>query len=171
MREWLKPDYRIESVRELTVEWLTDTRLRGLLVDLDDTLLDDHAPVCAPEILVWVEELRAAGLGLCVVSNSGRRRVASVAETFAPPLPFVCDARKPMTGGLRAALRRLDLPAANVALVGDQLFTDVLGGRRAGVRTILVRSTARTARDEGWLTRLKRPLERFVLGEPLSGRR
>ena len=171
MLEGLRPVHRIESVCELSLDWLAREELRGLLVDLDDTLLDDRARVCAPDIRAWLGTLRAAGLRVCVVSNSGRRRVTSVTGTFEPPLPFVCCAGKPMTGGLRAALRVLALPVANVALVGDQLFTDVLGGHRVGVRTILVRSTARERGGEGWLTRLKRPFERLVLGEALSRKR
>jgi uncharacterized protein len=163
----LTPHHRLDSVGQITPEWLHGLGVRGLLVDLDCTLVDDRASECTGAAVAWVGRMRAAGVPLCIVSNSGRERVAPLAGHPDLRLPFVCRARKPLTGGLHAALRRLELPACAVAVVGDQLFTDVLGGRLLGARTILVRPTTREVRDEKWATRWKRPLEQLLLrGRP-----
>jgi HAD superfamily phosphatase (TIGR01668 family) len=110
-------------------------------------------------VTAWVEGLRAAGIGVCIVSNSGPARVAPVAAVL--DVPYVANAAKPLRRGIDAGLRTLARPANDVALVGDQLFTDVWGGRRSRLLTILVEP--RSA-DQTLLTRLKRPLEWLVDG-------
>jgi HAD superfamily phosphatase (TIGR01668 family) len=163
----LTPHHRLDSVGQITPEWLRGLGVRGLLVDLDCTLVDDRDSECPRAAVAWVGRMRSASVPLCIVSNSRRERVAPMAGHPDLRLPFVCGARKPLTGGLRAALLRLELPACAVAVVGDQVFTDVLGGRLLGARTILVRPTTREARDKRWATQWKRPLERLLLrGRP-----
>jgi HAD superfamily phosphatase (TIGR01668 family) len=162
----LTPHHCVSSVLELTPAWLRGAGVSGLLVDLDCTLLEDKASSCSKETVAWLRSLRAAGLRLCIVSNSGRRRVAPIATHLDVRLPFVCGARKPMTGGLRAGLAALGLPTSAAVVVGDQVFTDVLGGRLLGIRTILVRAVGldrSSDTGEGWLTRCKRPFERLLL--------
>ena len=106
-----------------------------MLADLDGTLVGDHQQDVAGSVTAWVDDLRAAGIGVCIVSNSGPARVAPVAAVL--DVPYVAHAAKPLRRGIDAGLRTLARPANDVALVGDQLFTDVWGGRRSRLLTIL----------------------------------
>ncbi len=153
------PDYRVSGVQELTPERLRQWGLSALLLDVDCTLTR-YRQDAPPAVAAWVAELRAAGVGLCLVSNGLGPRIARFAERLG--LPCIFNALKPLPWGVRAALRRLQAAPAHTAMVGDQLFADVMAGRWAGVRTILV--TPIHPEDEPWFTRLKRGPERFVLG-------
>ena len=142
------PHYRVSGVQELTPERLRQWGLSALLLDVDCTLTR-YRQDAPPEVVAWVAELRRAGTGLCLVSNGLSRRIARFAERLA--LPCVFRAMKPLPWGVRAALRQLQAAPAKTAMVGDQLFADVMAGRLAGVRTILV--TPIHPEDEPWFTR------------------
>jgi HAD superfamily phosphatase (TIGR01668 family) len=154
----ITPHLQLASVLELDLARLHRLGLDGLLLDLDCTLKDYHAPEISVPVRTWVKTLSAAGIRLCLLSNGKARRVATFAEQLG--IPFVAKAFKPLPFGCRAALKMLNLPRARTAVVGDQLFADVLAGRLAGLSTILVRPTSPR---EPWFTRLKRPLERRLL--------
>jgi HAD superfamily phosphatase (TIGR01668 family) len=152
-----EPDLRFDRVEQIDVPTLASRGISGVLADLDGTLVGDHQRDVASSVTAWVDGLRAAGIDVCIVSNSGRARVAPLAAVL--DVPYVAHAAKPLRRGIYAGLRALDRPANDVALVGDQLFTDVWGGRRSRLLTILV---APRSSDQALLTRLKRPLERLV---------
>jgi len=159
-----EPDLRFATVEQIGVETLASRGITGVLADLDGTLVGDHQQDVAGSVTAWVDGLRAAGIGVCIVSNSGPTRVAPVAAVL--DVPYVAHAAKPLRRGIDAGLRTLARPANDVALVGDQLFTDVWGGRRSRLLTILVEP--RSA-DQALLTRLKRPLEWLVDGNRAAG--
>jgi hypothetical protein len=152
-----EPDLRFASVEQIDVATLASRGITGLLADLDGTLVGDRQDEVPRSVAAWVDGLRTAGIDVCIVSNSGPARVAPVAAAL--DLPYVAHAAKPLRRGIDAGLRVLARPANDVALVGDQLFTDVWGGRRSRLLTILV---APRSADQALLTRLKRPLERLV---------
>ena len=151
-------------VEQIGVPTLATRGISGVLADLDGTLVGDHQHEVAGSVTAWVDGLRAAGIDVCIVSNSGPARVAPVAAAL--DVPFVAHAAKPLRRGIDAGLRVLARPANDVALVGDQLFTDVWGGRRSRLLTILVEPRSS---DQTLLTRLKRPLERLVDGGRAAG--
>jgi uncharacterized protein len=159
-----EPDLRFATVEQIGVPTLASRGISGVLADLDGTLVGDHQDEVAGSVTAWVDGLRSAGIGVCIVSNSGPARVAPVAAAL--DVPYVAHAAKPLRRGIDAGLRTLARPANDVALVGDQLFTDVWGGRRSRLLTILVEP--RSA-DQTLLTRLKRPLERLVDGGRAAG--
>jgi len=152
-----EPDLRFDRVEQIDVPTLATRGISGVLADLDGTLVGDHQHDVASSVTAWVDGLRAAGIDVCIVSNSGPARVAPLAAVL--DVPYVAHAAKPLRRGIDAGLRALARPANDVALVGDQLFTDVWGGRRSRLLTILV---APRSSDQTLLTRLKRPLERLV---------
>jgi len=154
-----QPDLRFAVVEQIDVPTLASRGITGLLTDLDGTLLGDHQHDVAGSVTAWVGGLRSAGIGVCIVSNSGTSRVAPLAAAL--DVPYVANAAKPLRRGIDAGLRALARPANDVALVGDQLFTDVWGGRRSNLLTILVEPRSS---DQALLTRLKRPFERLVDG-------
>ncbi|MCI0381243.1 MAG: YqeG family HAD IIIA-type phosphatase [Gemmataceae bacterium] len=158
MLAFLAPNLQLNSVLDLAVDQLRPAGIRGLLLDLDCTLKDYHAETVPERVLAWVDQMRSAGLRLCLLSNGKPRRIERFSKTLG--MPFVAKAFKPLPFGCYRGLRTLALPADQTAVVGDQLFADVLAGRLAGLFTVLVRPTSPA---EPWFTRLKRPLERFVL--------
>jgi HAD superfamily phosphatase (TIGR01668 family) len=163
MLRLLTPHLQLDRVVELDVGDLHARGIEGLLLDVDCTLKDHYAPAPLPEVALWMDKLRAGGIRLCLLSNGVPGRIAPLAASLG--VEAVARAFKPLPLGCRAGLCRLGLPAERVALVGDQVFTDVLAGRLAGLFTILVRPTTI---HEPWFTRLKRPLERRLLRR-LSG--
>lgn len=154
-----EPDLRFECVEQIDVRTLASRGISGVLADLDGTLVGDRQHDVASSVTAWVDGLRGAGIDVCIVSNSGPARVAPLAAVL--DVPYVAHAAKPLRWGIDAGLRALARPANDVALVGDQLFTDVWGGRRSRLLTILVDPRSP---DQFLLTRLKRPLERLVDG-------
>ena len=159
MLRLVTPHYRVSSVQELTPERLRQWGLSALLLDVDCTLTR-YRQDAPPEVLAWVTELRAAGIAVCLVSNGMGGRISRLAERLA--LPCIFQAMKPLPWGIRAAVRRLQAKPAETAMVGDQLFADIMAGRLAGIRTIFV--TPIHPEDEPWFTRLKRGPEAFLLG-------
>lgn len=163
MLGWLVPDHRVASVRELTPERLGRWQLSALLLDVDCTLKRYSAQKLPRDMVAWLKTMRAAGVGLCLVSNGRRRRIAGLAEELG--VPYVAEALKPLPFRCRRAARKLGSPFAHTALVGDQLFADVLAARWAGLVSILVQPIH--PEEEPWFTRIKRPLERlFLPGAP-----
>ncbi len=159
MLRLLVPHYQVASVLELTPERLAQWQLSALLLDVDCTLKRYRARRLSEGVAAWFDTMRAAGVGLCLVSNGRTRRIAGLAEELR--VPYVAAALKPLPFGCRRAARTLGLPFERTALVGDQLFADVLAARWAGLVSVLVRPIH--PEEEPWFTRIKRPLERMVL--------
>lgn len=154
----LKPDALVGRLRDITPPLLHSLGVRGLLLDLDNTLLPYRSDDDAQDAAGWVHDMRAAGLGLYLLSNARRERAARWAAALG--VQGVGMAGKPLPRAFRAGARALGLPPAEVAVVGDQLFTDVLGGKLCGMRTVLVRPISDNNLPH---TRLARTLERRVL--------
>ena len=155
----IAPHMRIQSVLELSVDRLGELGLEALLLDVDCTLKRYREERVAPQVAAWLQELRAARIGLCLVSNGLGGRIGRLAEKL--DLPFVAMALKPFPFGCRRAVRRMGFPRKRTAMVGDQLFADVLAGRLAGLTTILVSPIH--PEEEPWFTQLKRHPERLLL--------
>lgn len=154
----LAPTWFIESIYDLDLDKLWQRGIRGIVTDLDNTLIEWNVPEPDERLLEWVRRVRERGFKVCIASNNGRLRV----ETFAKPLgvPFLSRAGKPRRRGLRAALELMGTTPETTALLGDQVFTDILGGNRLGLMTVLVHPIARR---EFIGTRLVRRVERVVL--------
>jgi len=154
----LTPDVTVPSVTAVTPQLLRELGVKGVLVDLDDTLLPSDGQEFGPGISGWLDELRQAGIAVLLLSNGERDRVRYCCDTLG--IEGYHLAGKPFFWAFRRGLRRLGLPKGEVAMVGDQLFTDVLGANWAGITSILV-----TPLTQGQLphTRLARRLERLVL--------
>ncbi|MBN2023162.1 MAG: YqeG family HAD IIIA-type phosphatase [Pirellulales bacterium] len=159
MFRWILPDLRVASVLELSPERLAEFGLTALLLDVDCTLKAYRSPSISDEVAAWLARLRQAGIALCLVSNGRGPRIRRLAKSL--DLPHVAQSLKPLPRGCRRAIRKLALDPTHTAMVGDQLFADVVAGRLAGLFTILVEPIH--PEQEPWFTRLKRPLERRLL--------
>lgn len=145
MRRLLEPSWVSSgSLCDLPLEVFLDQGIKGLVLDVDCTLLPRHSQVLPECVVRWVHIARQQ-LQLHLFSNNpNRRRIAAVASSF--ELPYTAGAGKPRRGPLRQVLEQLQLPAEQVALIGDRVFTDVLAGNRLGLFTVLVRPVAADGR-------------------------
>lgn len=154
-----RPDLAADSVTEIDLAALRERGIRGLLLDLDNTLVRWNAREVPKEVLNWVRQAHAAGFRLCILSNAGRAgRVEAVARQL--QVPFVVRAGKPRRRAFFQAAASLQVPPERMAVIGDQVFTDIVGGNRAGMFTILVRPMDR--RHEFITTRVMRLFERLL---------
>lgn len=140
---------------------LEELGLQAVLVDVDDTLLKAAAERIDDRVRTWFETLREAGVPVAILSNGSRNRVAQIAAEVG--VPALSMAGKPFSWAFRRGLGLLgEVDPARTAMVGDQLFTDVLGANRAGLKTILVAPLSSGKLPH---TRLARRIERLVLKE------
>lgn len=154
----VRPDLRVDRVERLDAARLAALGLRGLLLDLDETLLPAAATRPTRAVRAWAADVQSAGVRLAIVSNGSPRRVAAVGRVL--DVPAAALAGKPWPRAFRRGLAALGLPPAVVAMVGDQLFTDVAGARAAGLRTVLVPPLSSAGLPH---TRLLRRVERRML--------
>ena len=111
--------------------------IQGIILDVDNTLISNTKETAGKEIFDWIFELVGAGLKLCIVSNGKGKRVKKFNESF--DLPMVFKAMKPAKRGYAKALEILGTQREQTVGIGDQLFTDVWGANRAGIKSLLVR--------------------------------
>ena len=133
----LLADRTFRSVLDISPQWLAGEGIRLLLADLDNTLAPYGVPRPSGEVVAWRARLEQAGITLFLLSNSRRPgRAQHYAEALG--IPYEGHAGKPKSGGFRRALARMNAAPEEAAIVGDQIFTDILGGNRAGILTLLV---------------------------------
>ena len=134
---WLRARFTARDIYELTGEALAEKGIRLVLADLDNTLVPYGVPLPDEKLRAWRDDLAAHGVTLFVLSNN---RHESRPRVFSDALgiPYIGHAGKPRTFSFYRAMERLGVTKEQTAIVGDQIFTDVLGGNRAGVSTILV---------------------------------
>lgn len=133
---FFKPTYVFDKVGEITLEFLAEKKIKGLILDLDNTLTTHNNPIPPESSLEWLDKMKAAGIKLMIVSNNHEPRVTPFAKQLG--LDFVCEGAKPLTIGYSKAIKRMGLDKRNIAAVGDQIFTDVLGSNLKGIRSIFV---------------------------------
>jgi len=154
----LRPRRWLRSITLLDPDELRAQGIRGVIVDLDNTLVPYGHPDVPAEIRAWIGRIRAAGLRLCLVTNNRGRRARAIAAAL--EIPLAPGWAKPATSMLRRALAIMETNAAETALVGDQILTDILAGNRAGLYTVLV---SPLSEREFLTTRIfNRTLERVV---------
>lgn len=135
------PDRVYQSVLDIDPADLMKRGIRLLLADLDNTLARYGQPQPDPAVTAWRGALRVAGVELFLLSNSRRpARVSSYGKAL--DIPVLGRAGKPGPGGYHAAMERMGASAQETAMVGDQIFTDILGAKRAGITALLVEPIA-----------------------------
>ncbi len=149
------PYLRLRRFTQVTPALLEELGVKGIITDLDDTLAPRNVFLPDEEVTAWVEGLQAAGIKLCIVSNNHEKRTKDYADPLG--LPFFFEALKPSKKALFQALEVLDLPADQVILLGDQLFTDMTGANRCKMKGILVDPVGTYG---GWFVHFKRKLEK-----------
>ena len=148
-----------ERVTEVTVADLQKMGVKAALLDLDNTLVGWQRHDVPDEIRQWLIDLKAADIKLCLISNTRfGRRLRALSEEL--DIPYVRRAWKPRKSGFLRAMRELGVDPQSTVMLGDQMFTDILGANRVGVYSIMVRPMARR---EFAGTKISRIAERFLM--------
>ncbi len=131
-----KADIAFKSVLDITPEFLKKNNIKGLLLDLDNTLTTHDNPRPADGVIDWIKNVKSSGIKMVIVSNNHPPRVKPFADKLG--LDFVCEGRKPLAKGFNEAQKRMNIPFEQLAVVGDQIYTDMLGANLKRVRGIFV---------------------------------
>ncbi len=155
----VRPNRYIASVDRIRAEELVEAGIRCVLLDRDNTLVPRDTKEAPPEVRAWLDDLRGHGIVTCMISNNFHtNEVCESAQTLG--CAVVHHAMKPAPVAVHLALTYMGVPAEQSVLVGDQLFTDMIAGNLAGVRTILVRPQSL---EDLWYTKLFRKVEQVLL--------
>ena len=152
------PEYYFETFDMASAEFLLSIGVKGIVLDVDNTLEPYENPKPTDKVIKWFSSLKEAGIKAAIVSNNGSERI----DTFNEELGLVAYSKsgKPKKKNVLRALSDIGVPKDDAIFMGDQVFTDVWAAHNAGIRAILV-PPIRDKRD--LLTRFKRLLEKPIL--------
>ena len=153
----MKPEKVYESLVQIPWDSFYKSGIRTALLYFDNTLGPDHATEPEEYSYKCVKMIEEQGIKCCLVSNAKSGRSAKIAEML--DIPVVTYANKPGTSGVFKAIELMKSNPSESVMVGDQVFTDVIAGNRAGVRTFMVE---KLYKKEIWYVLLKRPFEKLV---------
>ena len=153
------PEDTFEKVEDIPYELLNKLGIKLILMDMDNTLIDSKGNF-SKELRKWIKNIKAKGIKLYIVSNSiSEKTVKAVSKALG--VKYFYKASKPSRKGFRKVCDNFpEINKSEILMIGDQLFTDVWGGNRFNIRTILVR---RLNKREIFISRIKRPFERLIL--------
>lgn len=153
----LYPDAHFNNVREITINFLQNNKINALILDVDNTLID-YDKNLSQDTVEWAENLKKNKIKLYILSNTNKKeKVKEVAKKL--QVEYIYFAKKPMKSGFRKVQKILNEKPENIGVVGDQIFTDVVGGNRCKMFTILVEPIAE---KDIWITLIKRPIENAI---------
>lgn len=154
------PHRFVRSVTEIEPQELVELGIRAIILDLDNTVVPWQEEEMTGEVRRWLQAIKQCGMGICLLSNSlKQKRSQRIAQRFG--LHTVGWARKPSRFGFQRALELLGTTPKETAVIGDQMFTDIFGGNRMGMYTIMVRPLH--SREFLYTRFVSRPPERFLL--------
>ncbi|MDX1921070.1 MAG: YqeG family HAD IIIA-type phosphatase [Candidatus Caenarcaniphilales bacterium] len=160
----LKPTYYIDgTVEEIDLKLLSKDGIRGLILDLDNTIMRPRSGYFCDKVLPWLKEAKSLGLKIIIVTNNINdeylRKIAPVLQEN--DLPIISKAKKPRKTKLKEALNQLALEPEAVCIVGDRVLTDVLGGYLLNMKTAFVKPLL--GAEENPLFRILRAVEESLL--------
>ena len=156
----LYPDAYFDKVEDINIEFLNKNKIKALILDVDNTLVD-RTKKMSENVIKWVKELKGQGVKLYILSNTNdKEKVETISKQL--DLRYSSFAMKPFKRGFIKAQKDLKEKPENIAIVGDQIFTDIVGGNRCKMFTILVEPINN---KEFWYTVWKRPIENRIKGK------
>ena len=154
----LYPNKYLKKVEEITIEELIKNKIKLIILDVDNTLIDYYKNL-SESIINWTKEMKGQGIKLYILSNTNdKQKVEKVAEKL--KIKYKYFAMKPLKKGFKKIQKETNIKPENIAVVGDQIFTDVLGGNRSKMYTILVDPIDN--KKDYWYTAWKRPIEEKI---------
>ena len=152
------PRLYCKNILEVTPETLKENNIKALILDVDNTLLDFDLNII-DGLENWGKTMKENGIKCIILSNSNKEtKVKMVADLLG--IEYIKFAMKPLKRGFKMAQKKLEIPNENIAAIGDQIFTDVIGANRMKMFSILVKPLAE---KDLWMTRFKRPIEELVI--------
>lgn len=153
----LYPNLYLNNVKEIEYKLLEKNNIKGIILDVDNTLIDYYKNIL-DGVEEWCKNLQEKGIKFCIASNSNNKeKVRGIAQKL--EIPYIFFAKKPLKGGLKKAAQIMELKNNEVAVVGDQIFTDVLGANRCKMFSILVEPIEE---KDIFITKIKRPIENII---------
>ncbi len=153
----IKPDEYLDSFAQLDISALSEKGIRGIILDIDNTLVPHGYPYCTKEAQDFIEALKQKNIKACIVSNNVEDRVQIFNQSL--KLPYIFSAGKPKKQGYIRAMELMGTDKSNTAAIGDQIFTDLLGAHRVGLYKILVKPC--DPGSDTFLIKLKRIAEKI----------
>lgn len=153
-----KPTLRFNRITDIAPVFLQERKITTLLLDVDNTLTKHNSHEVTEDIRAWLNSLKDFNINPIIYSNNKKGRIEPLAKDL--NLKFIYSAKKPLKGKFKTTLKNLGVKPESAAIVGDQIFTDILGGNRAKITTIFVNYISP---ESGWFFKLKRRFERMVL--------
>ncbi|MPM65233.1 hypothetical protein SDC9_112128 [bioreactor metagenome] len=132
----LFPDFYYRNIYQIDRTQLNKLGIKGLILDIDNTLVPHGSQYVDRELKIWIDNLRNEGFKMILVSNNNKNRVQQFAERLG--LKHIYNANKPLKGCFLKGAALIGLQNRNIAVAGDQIFTDVLGANRCGMVSILI---------------------------------
>lgn len=154
----LYPNLYYKKVEDIQIQTLIKNKIKLLILDVDNTLIDYYKNL-SEEVINWAKEMKGQGIKLYILSNTNNKeKVETVAKKL--QIPYKHFAMKPLKRGFKYIQKETNIKPENIAVVGDQIFTDVLGGNRSKMFTILVEPIDK--QKDYWYTAWKRPIENKI---------
>ena len=154
---YIKPNAYFKKVEDITIEFLQKNKIKALILDVDNTLIDYNRNL-SKNVEEWAKDIKSKGIKLYILSNTNNKaKVEQVSKTL--NIPYKNFAKKPLKSGFKKVQKILKENAENIGVVGDQIFTDVIGGNRCKMFTILVDPIKE---KDYWYTAWKRPIENKI---------
>ena len=153
----MKPQYKFNNILEITPEFLKEIGAKAVFADADNTLSFHGSQEPFPGVAEWIRELAGNGIPLVIISNNEKERIAPFAEKLG--VPYIEKSAKPLTAGFSRAAKKFGIEPFEAAVIGDQIFTDVLGGNLFGAKVFL---TKPLGPDTDRFIKVKRRLEKIV---------
>lgn len=154
----LYPKIYIKKVEDITIQMLIKNKIKLIILDVDNTLID-YSKKLSESIIQWAKEMKGQGIKLYILSNTNdKEKVKNIANKL--DIPYKSFAMKPFKIGFKKIQKETKINNENIAVVGDQIFTDIIGGNRSKMFTILVEP--RDKEKDYWYTAWKRPIERKI---------
>ena len=151
------PKAYLNNVQEITIQFLLENKIKALILDVDNTLIDYYKNL-SKDVIDWAHRLQGQGIKMYILSNTNKKeKVETVANKL--EISYRLFARKPSKSGFLKIKKEINVEPENIGVVGDQIFTDVIGGNRCKMFTILVDPV--TPKDY-WYTAWKRPIENKI---------
>ena len=132
----LRPNIKLDKITDISVDILKKYNITALILDVDNTLSTHHGQVLTDGLEEWLKNMRENNIKLTVLSNSTKKRLDPFAKKIG--LDYISLGLKPLPFGYLRALKALGTKRKNTAIVGDQIFTDTLGGNLVGLNTVLL---------------------------------
>lgn len=156
--QMLTPDYYYNSVFEIPYKRLHEKKIRGLIFDVDNTLTPFHQKLPPAKVVALMKHLQKMGFEICLLTNNTTTRLNGFNAEM--KLNGIANGLKPFTRGIRRAMSIMGTAKAETVIIGDQLLSDIWGGKNAGITTIMVKPI--TEKDF-FFVRFKRIIENFML--------